>query len=1088
MDARLLCVHLQDSYPLSAVDVESREDLLHTDFHEQIPQHRVQKNKDGCIAFVFGRTESGKSVCMIVEGFQPRLYYKSTLGENLNDVKRELESQVRAHLRNTRGLSLARVRMAHSYGYEHDEQSASGRKIHDYVEVRYPSLGSFRAAANITKKFLLKRCRARIATLKATREELLKHHATHAAEVTAIDDDIKGMEKRRECLHVRDEGTIPEMTRFAQEYKIPPDLVFMHLFKASPGSWVRALDVVDHVSRISTCDIECMCTGFVRIEDKLIDPWVKLSYDIETLGLEKETKQCIQISISLKRGDDPVENHLIALGTVEPRPEFDGLHCCNTEQELLLTFRKLVIRMDPDICMYYNGINFDNPFLNTRAHVTGAVTKSFFYLSRFAFQKASFSETSLASEQMGESSMRFFAMPGRVNKDIWFVLKGTYQSEPSNSLNHFAQKFLGEQKGDVSYKEIPTLQAGTAADRAKLGQYAVLDAALLHGLDSAVNIMTGMFEFAALYTIHPEHVDFRGQQVKLIALLVGVIRTIEEVPMLLQDPVDHGFVGEGTLSYTGGAVNQPMSGFYTEKIIVLDWMSLYPMLQCDNNLCFSTHDIHGVLAGQYGIKTFDLGDRRVHFATRERRLGVLPKVIEMLLEKRSAAKKQMKRHSSQHDDATLPDADRARHKAIADICEKRQLALKVGCNSVYGLTGANTTGKIIDLDVSATITHLGREAMEHKKKLIPEEFPGSIVVYGDTDSVFIKPADTACLEWRPCDLDTSCCKELQSERLRSHLLTGKREFTAGEWASLQIMNVKQTDYVQVGGVCYRPCGTVLTNEDAARIGAEMATFVTKYFRDVLHNARMTLEFENIYNPLLLNGKKQYAGISYEPDARGGMQRKGMKVKGMKIVRGDTVPLVKDMMKEVCHVLFEKMDEFAALNVFRSHMRALVEDTIPFAQYIMKTTFSTKVEHKVDTIAHARVNAERKARDPGSEAAPNEHVFYVSINGNINTKATFLAKDAIFAKEDGDKINRLWYFDKRVDGEIRRILQHFPHLDLGHELRAIREQLDAARIGTSSCLKDLCVSGEASSSSAPYVPSKCYRPSQSSITPRKKKKR
>lgn len=65
-----------------------------------------------------------------------------------------------------------------------------------------------------------------------------------------------------------------------------------------------------------------------------------------------------------------------------------------------------------------------------------------------------------------------------------------------------------------------------------------------------------------------------------------------------------------------------------------------------------------------------------------------------------------------------------------------QLAYKVVANSVYGQTGSRTS-PIRKLCVAACTTAAGRTALYYAKQVVEEEF-GASVVYGDTDSIFVK--------------------------------------------------------------------------------------------------------------------------------------------------------------------------------------------------------------------------------------------------------------------------------------------------------------------------------------------------------------
>jgi DNA polymerase delta subunit 1 len=102
--------------------------------------------------------------------------------------------------------------------------------------------------------------------------------------------------------------------------------------------------------------------------------------------------------------------------------------------------------------------------------------------------------------------------------------------------------------------------------------------------------------------------------------------------------------------------------------------------------------------------------------------GVLPKTLEILLAKRKEYKQMM-------EDPKYDDAARSVYNGL-------QLAYKVVANSVYGQTGSRTS-PIRKMCVAACTTAAGRKALFLAKHIVESEF-GAEVIYGDTDSIFIK--------------------------------------------------------------------------------------------------------------------------------------------------------------------------------------------------------------------------------------------------------------------------------------------------------------------------------------------------------------
>jgi DNA polymerase delta subunit 1 len=103
--------------------------------------------------------------------------------------------------------------------------------------------------------------------------------------------------------------------------------------------------------------------------------------------------------------------------------------------------------------------------------------------------------------------------------------------------------------------------------------------------------------------------------------------------------------------------------------------------------------------------------------------GVLPKTLDILLKKRKEFKQKME-DVEQYDEAQR------------SVFNGLQLAYKVVANSVYGQCGSRTS-PIRKLCVAACTTAAGRKALYLAKQVAEEEF-GATVVYGDTDSIFIK--------------------------------------------------------------------------------------------------------------------------------------------------------------------------------------------------------------------------------------------------------------------------------------------------------------------------------------------------------------
>jgi DNA polymerase delta subunit 1 len=130
-------------------------------------------------------------------------------------------------------------------------------------------------------------------------------------------------------------------------------------------------------------------------------------------------------------------------------------------------------------------------------------------------------------------------------------------------------------------------------------------------------------------------------------------------------------------------------------------------------------------------------------------VGLLPMTLDILLQKRKETRKLMEK--------TEDDAQKS-------VLNGLQLAYKVVANSVYGQTGSKTSS-IRNMYVAACTTAVGRQKIYDAKKIIEEEFGGE-VIYGDTDSVFIRFQTKSLVE--SIDLGKKAAERITSQCRKAH--------------------------------------------------------------------------------------------------------------------------------------------------------------------------------------------------------------------------------------------------------------------------------------------------------------------------------
>jgi DNA polymerase delta subunit 1 len=305
-------------------------------------------------------------------------------------------------------------------------------------------------------------------------------------------------------------------------------------------------------------------------------------------------------------------------------------------------------------------------------------------------------------------------------------------------------------KDDVEPHELFRLHREGGPDgRARIAKYCVQDCDLVLTLMSKLDTLVNTRGMADVCKVPMQYVLTRGQGIKIFSAVAYYAAQRDQILRTLENVM-------GDQTYEGAVVISPKIGMYLDQpVSVLDFNSLYPTnmiaynLSPDTLVCERHFDTEGRKTGHAGLPmevvrdleekytldevSYELKDDEgvvtgkvvctfVQPGSNEMLTGVLPKTLEILLAKRKEYKQMM-------EDPKYDDAARSVYNGL-------QLAYKVVANSVYGQTGSRTS-PIRKLCVAACTTAAGRTALYKAKHIVESEFNGE-VIYGDTDSIFIK--------------------------------------------------------------------------------------------------------------------------------------------------------------------------------------------------------------------------------------------------------------------------------------------------------------------------------------------------------------
>lgn len=223
----------------------------------------------------------------------------------------------------------------------------------------------------------------------------------------------------------------------------------------------------------------------------------------------------------------------------------------------------------------------------------------------------------------------------------------------------------------------------------------------------------------------------------------------------------------------------------------------------------------------------------------------------------------------------------------------------------------------------------------------------------------------------------------------------------------------------------------------------MVAEVTKYLQGILKSTVLKMGWEKIYWPMLLCGKKKYAGLKFEDE-----KEPKIDVKGLDTVRRETTKMTKNLVEQMFKLIFIKKDVEAAINLAKQTISDLLQQKISISQLISSKKLKSLEMYKTPQI-HTILNEKIKKRG-GNEYRAGDRVLFVVISGekfktktltvskltpkskNVTPKINFTSKeskvsdrgeDPLYAADNNLKIDIDYYFENQIEKPLRRIFSH-----------------------------------------------------------------
>lgn len=505
------------------------------------------------------------------------------------------------------------------------------------------------------------------------------------------------------------------------------------------------------VPRLLSFDLECYSDNHKAIPN----PW-SLKHKIMgisavfQIGNDRSTRTRKCFVIPKCRTDKPTEGD----------NQTSSIVVCQSEYDLLDGFFNYVRAMDPDILIGYNIFGFDIPYMDTRL-VRGM--KSWGDMSRIKDNPTTLGMANWASSAYGKNVLCWVEATGRFCVDMMVVIQRDYKFN-DYKLETVSQSLLGKGKNDISpiemfeiYEHCLQNKPGCEDEMLRVMEYCLQDSVLPTELFEKINGWAFLIESANVMNVNPIELFTRGQQLRLMNQYydkcAGMGYSIDRRKANV-------ILAEGAL------VVDPVKGVHND-IMVFDFASLYPSIIIAYNISHDTlvlddriPDEHChvfkwkdsddiVKAKEIGAEVepmkdtlHDLIGDALQDDNEERDPDVTHRISKtedgywkfrfikpeyghkgiacVTLEDLLAERKRVRKEQGQTKDSV-----------VWSILEERQKAVKVSCNSIYGMLLAQGTGKLSLAEGGVCTTAKGRELNLLMQKIIKDEFMGK-TIYGDS--------------------------------------------------------------------------------------------------------------------------------------------------------------------------------------------------------------------------------------------------------------------------------------------------------------------------------------------------------------------
>nr|UOX61000.1 MAG: DNA polymerase [Diabrotica toursvirus 3a] len=555
------------------------------------------------------------------------------------------------------------------------------------------------------------------------------------------------------------------------ETKSSTELQVMVRRHIQPCGWIHVKNFVS-ANLFTVCDLEIEIDNENQITSSDVNSPVYmkvLSWDIEakckTIGKNpgSDITDCVfQISCCVKK--NATVKYLLTLGECDQFSDDVTILYFDSEKELILGFAQLIKNEKPNILTGWNIFSFDTVFMINRAEHHKILNK--FLTFGYNLSPGTVVSSKWNSKAFLKTDISYIECEGILSIDLIEVVRRDYKLD-SYSLNAASEHFLKNKKDDITFQDLMNAyekfknKEDHKKDFSAVGKYCVQDSNLVLEMFDKLQTWLSLSEMSKTTSTPVMAVHIQGQQKKFYSQIYKYCYE--------NDIVVDSRMTKGNDSYAGAYVFDPVPGLY-EYVVPLDFASLYPSIIIAYNLDYTTicspdvplkegtywvmewedhygcpHDQniiqkktldHLILNADKDVKKKLVAQRAAlrkklpttvmckshKFHVKKHEFygkGVIPTIIQNLLDKRKLVRNEMKK---------ITDSD---HLALLN---QKQLSYKISANSMYGATGVKS-GSLPLMEIAMCVTYTGRSSIQKAAEILKSL--GGFIVYGDTDSNYV---------------------------------------------------------------------------------------------------------------------------------------------------------------------------------------------------------------------------------------------------------------------------------------------------------------------------------------------------------------